>query len=371
MARQISLWVFTSTLAIAFLAVVGFVFFTQENPPRRASLTPDSFAQIAKSEESAVNITSIYKNDLFDTYHEQIIQPVKEEKISPLPLPPQPQQTPVVSYQEPQFLPPLQMSLKGIIYSSDETHNRAVIMDNRSGREMLYQIGDKIEDAEIVRIGKNKVILIRSNGQQEILFVTQKEALADMQYNSINASWSDVVIAAGASTYTVDSAQFATRIQSLAQFIDMLDITTAFTKGKTIGCLVGNLGSESLGGALGLMQGDIITTINGISTSATKDRVAIYNDIKNLKRGSTIKVMIIRNQQEIELTYLLGDLQKESEKEQIKTVPTRDAKVDMIANRLVMESSENTGSQFKNIQKNDKQDMFRAGGRRSLLQRSP
>jgi len=68
------------------------------------------------------------------------------------------------------FLPPLQLNLHGTIINSNPKQNKAFIENAKNKEEKSYNLGEIIDDAQIIFIGKNKVIFIRSNGQQETLY---------------------------------------------------------------------------------------------------------------------------------------------------------------------------------------------------------
>ena len=67
------------------------------------------------------------------------------------------------------FLPPLAITLKGIIFANYDRENRAIIANNKTKQEALYKIGDKIEDADIIHISQKTRFLLRSNGQERLL----------------------------------------------------------------------------------------------------------------------------------------------------------------------------------------------------------
>ena len=64
-----------------------------------------------------------------------------------MPPPPVVKPAALVEIKPVQFLEPLAITLKGIMYSSDEQHNRAIIADNKSEAQKLYKVGDALEDA--------------------------------------------------------------------------------------------------------------------------------------------------------------------------------------------------------------------------------
>lgn len=364
------LWILNSALATLLVGVILFILLARPEKPARLSLAHISPAAPAKTEVPHIDPSLIYKNDLFGTYQEVTPIVPSEPKRSPAtpPPPPQPQTVSVSQPAQPQFLPPLGVSLKGIIYSHNDSDNRAIIADNKSKKETLYKIGDKILDAEIIHIDHNKVMLIRSNGQQETLFVTSDDAQADPIYK-LKDSWDTVAKKISDTEYTIYHEPFVQRVHNLAQFIDMLDITTAFHKGKIVGCRVGKFQSTSIAPLLGLQQGDIIMTINNIPTTTTKHRVAIYNSLKDVDRDMTIPVTLSRAGNEMTIHYTIKAVSPEErlEKEnETITVPIpQQVRREEIA---TIDQAPQHMNNIQQVQQRDKHAMLEYGGRRSLLQ---
>ena len=75
-------------------------------------------------------------------------------------------------------------------------------------------------------------------------------------------NWKEVVQSIGTDNYIINIHEFTHRVQTLGQFIDLLDLTTVYKAGKSTGCRVGQLAPQSLGTALGLVKGDIILKVN-------------------------------------------------------------------------------------------------------------
>ncbi len=373
MYKQPPIWIINSTLFIVFICMLIFVGLTRYKLPARASLTANYVQTATLKDVSKIDISRIYRNDLFNTYKEYQAQEEKaEEKKLVLPAPPAPQAPIPVQPKTVQFLAPLQVTLKGIMYSSDERSNRAVIEENKSKNEKLYKVGDTVEDSEIVRIYYNKVMLIRSNGQQETLFVTTQDAQKDSAYKH-EAIWQKIIQQKSPTEFMVDKEQFMHEVKNLAEFIDMLDLTTAFKKGKTIGCRIGVLKPQSLGVALGLMPNDIILTIADISTTTTNDRVEIFTKIKNMGPQETIAVKMLRNGNEITQVYsLVPDQEIQADQESThETVPQQLQQMHEMSNQLVMESQTAKNPMLERTQKNNLSAMTNAPSSSSLLQQVP
>ena len=138
------LWALNSTLFILVVCVSLFIFFSREEVPEREDIKP-GFVVIHKNGIPTINIKQIYENDLFGTYQNEIIGPEEPKYVVPLPEPPSPVVSQMPSKPEPTFLDPLAITLKGIMSIGDGEKNKAIIQDNKTNREAIYKVGDKIE----------------------------------------------------------------------------------------------------------------------------------------------------------------------------------------------------------------------------------
>lgn len=298
-------------LAFLFLSL-SFVYFFTINIGKRESIEPIGIS-VRKELKVAVNIQKIYENDFFGTYVKDSPQRQTIDTAIPFPTPPMQQRIAAPKIIEPEFLDPLQVSLKGIIVvGSNDMKNRAIIQEDKTKEEATFQVGDVIQDAQLIRIFKNKVIFLRLNGQQEILYLREQDAKSDAAYMQVNR-WDTVVKQQDPFNYTINPVEFIKQVENLTQFIEMLNSTTAYQKGKSIGLRIGQpLGqSPSLALALGLQRGDIITAINGIATRTTDERLAIYKNVIHLPEGYSVKVDIVRKNRPLSINYTLRTLENE------------------------------------------------------------
>lgn len=301
------IWIINSSLVGLLFLVVMFIIFSQQKPPALKSIVPDK-AEIEKVTVERQNLVAkkIYQNDLFETY---VVVPAAPAKAEVPIMPPAPVARPPIIPEtaKPSFLPPLNINLKGImIVSGDDAKNRATIVES-SNREANFKVGDMIEDAQLIRIFANKVVLLRSNGQQEVLYLREKDAKIDPMFASLS-DWSDIVQELKTDEYSLDPVMFGNRIKSLAQFIDLLDLTTVYKKGKSIGCRIGSVQKDSLQSALAMRAGDIIIRINNIPVTDVKNRLQIYKKIREYSNNdNVITVEYLRNKQPMSLKLVLAE----------------------------------------------------------------
>lgn len=299
-------WIANSILFILVMFVFGFIYFFRAQLPQREDIEPVVHS-LSHTEQilQVNNISKVYENDLFGTYKKEIPKPITQDLVQPLPQPPLPKKVVVPDVPEPQFLDPLDITLKGIIaVNIDSSKNRTIIQENKTKQESIYKVGDAIEDARLIRILSNKVIVLRSNGQQEVLYLREKDAQSDPAYMIIDG-WDKVIQHTESGDYLVNTKEFIERINNLGQFIDMLGLTTAYKKGMSIGLAIGQMDEKALGPQLGLQSGDIIVTVNDMPATDVQSRLHIYKNIIAMKEDDIIRVSILRSGQEYEMAYTI------------------------------------------------------------------
>lgn len=302
------LWILNSSLLFLILVVISFAFVSRQRIPIREAIDPEEGAPALEREGVKININKIYEQDLFGTYVKEVPVPTEEQKAGEqLPTPPTPKAPHTPEIPRPQFLEPLNITLKGIIvFVRDTTKNCAIIENNQTKQEGCYKISDMIEDAQLIRILSNKVLFLRSNGQQEVLYLKENEAQADPSYASLGL-WGDVVKLTTEREYTINKHLFAERVPNLGAFIDFLSITSVYKKGISVGCRIGKLEADSLGKALGFETGDLIISINNIPATSTENRLTIYKNITHPTDSQPIRVEVIRGNNPFTLLYTVSN----------------------------------------------------------------
>jgi len=312
------LWILNSTLLILLIIVLAYIIVAQQALPEREDIEPVPYTKPARPKVSEVNIRKIYEDDLFGTYSHEIAMPEQTQDIPNLPTPPSPKMAQPLNWPKPQFLEPLSIVLKGIIIvGNDQALNSAIITDKKTNRETTYRVGDSMEDAQLLKIFNNKIVLLRSNGQQEVIYLRENDAKLDPAYSLIEG-WNDVIQKRGVNEYKISPNEFTKRVLSLAAFIDLLDITTVYNNGISVGLRIGRAPNMSLGQALGLQDKDIIIAINDIPMDDTANRFELY---KEIVAGSTdsITVKLIRDNHEIVITYKLELFRKTGDTTQVSS----------------------------------------------------
>lgn len=298
-------WIANSTLLILALIIITGIFIFRTPALEFSSLEPFASGAIRREKSVMLDINKIFREDLFDTYRPEKPE-ITQEELPQLPLPPKTNPIEVPPLPKPTFLDPLPIKLKGIIAVSGDIGRNRAILEEQEGKEKIYQVGDTKLDAQLIRIFNNKIIFLRANGQQEVLYLREEDAKKDSTYLALE-SWDQIVQKTDENIYLVDPQRFIERVGNLAQVIDLLALSTVYRKGEPIGIRIGHLPENSLGGRLGFQTGDMVTMINSIEPTTNQNRMKIYQEITNMQVNDILKCTVKRSTKTIIITIMLQE----------------------------------------------------------------
>lgn len=302
-------WILNSSLLVLFFMSQILLFMLQKAVPRRISISPGSIQLEEEKIAAPIDIITIYEQDLFGTYNPPIlpIESVVNTTVEPIPLPPKFIMPDVPIEKLPTFFAPLDVVLKGVVFVKDDPASCiAIVQSKKTKDERNYQVGDFIEDAQILKILSNRIIIIRSNGQQETLYLREEDAVFD--FNTQAKSEPKMIVEDSLyNKYVINIDEFIKRIHNLGEFINLLDLTTVYKQGKSFGCRVGKIEKDSLGSVLGFQTDDIIVKIDDYYIDDLANRMKAYDHIVQKNAGDTIEVLVYRNDDMFVLAYALLD----------------------------------------------------------------
>jgi len=302
-------WILNSSLLVLFFISQLLLFMLQKAVPRRISISPGKMVVVEDEAVISVDIAKIYEQDLFNTYEAPVVptQSVVDETVAAMPKPPKIIVPDVPVEKTPTFFAPLDVILKGVVFVRDDPKNCiAIVQAKKTKEERNYQIGDLIEDAQILKILSNRIIIIRSNGQQETLYLREEDAISDFNTEA-QFTTKLVVERSFDDKYIVNMDEFSNRVHNLGEFINILNLTTVYKQGKSFGCRIGKVDKESLGSLLGFMVDDIIVKIDGSYIDDLASRIKVYDHVMQKHAGETIDVVLHRGNDLLTLMYGLVD----------------------------------------------------------------
>jgi len=300
------LWQLNSSLLLIFTITLGICFLLKKPIPSvQFKPAPPSKIQEKEPIENRITIDTIFKKDLFGTYKEAPITP-EGPFINPIPepKPPKMQQIPIIK--KPDFLQPLPIKLKGILFSTNPEKS-LVLIEDEAGKEQSYYLDDQIKDGQIIKINKEKVIILRINGQQETIFLKKEENFLNTPKEE---KWDGIIKKIDDFNFQINPIRFKDTVPSLGQFLDSIDPITVYQQGKPLGIYIGKIYDTDFSSAIGIQEKDLIISVNGIKLNSPEERYKAYESIINSKIKNSIKVNIKRSNQEISLNYQLTPLEK-------------------------------------------------------------
>ncbi|MDY0132689.1 MAG: type II secretion system protein GspC [Desulforegulaceae bacterium] len=185
----------------------------------------------------------------------------------------------------------LKLKLMGTVVGFQ--NNYAVILSNN--KQELYTELDKIQDAEIKRIFRQKVVLTR-NGKDEILVIDPEEGQKSEYFASIDSS----ISSSGEDKYQISREFVNKSLDNLNSLMRQARARPHFENGNPSGIAIDSIKDFSLFKKMGLENGDIIVGANGNEIKTVSDAIGLYN---GLKSSDSISLQIKRKGQGKTIEY--------------------------------------------------------------------
>ena len=308
----LALFIITYIVVDTFYSVVGMQL--HRIAGERAVVLKDAENHAAKSLEQP-DFTMIVERNIFGATEKAEPPPVVEEKAEA-----------IENLEETS----LQLSLLGTI-AGDSQNARAIILDQRKRSQDIYRIGDSVQGAEIRQIFRGKIVL-RHNDKDEILSMVEAGEASGAPSSDIPPATSRAgsrsrrvsrAVARARSVPpepgldTIDAQEdtageieeeiipirqdeLQSSINNLNELLTQVRVRPYFRQGKPEGLIVSQIQGDSIFAKLGLMNGDIIASVNGEQMSSPEEAFQLYN---SLKSGTPVNIEITRRGQKKILTY--------------------------------------------------------------------
>ena len=299
------LWILNSSLLIIFLFSLTLSTMLRQKPPRFRARKPYVEESRKAKDLTPKEIESIYKYDLFGTFHKKEEKPSMQKLVTPIPKPKIPATPKPPKLLRPSFIPPIKITLKGIVRSSDEEKSICMVEDETK-KERIFHVGDTVKDAQIIKISQNKITLLRANGQHEVITLRKKEKKEEPK----KKTWDHVIRKTAENKFEIDLHQFPKNVSSIGELTELLSLLTVYKNGKPVGIKISKIDPKTIGAQLGFKKDDIVKSINGISTENRKDRMKIYDSLTTAKSGDKVTILVDRNNEKVKITYILVELSK-------------------------------------------------------------
>lgn len=339
-----SLWILNSSLLSIFVLILLLNNILKQEVPI-IKIKAEAGERSKKKLPLLVNVEKIFTHDLFDTYVTTKRQATQKSLITPIPTLKLPELKIPELPQKPEMIPNLNIIIKGIILSSDESQSVSMIADE-TNKEGIYHIGDKIKDGQIIKISRNKTIILRANGQEEIYLLRKSEITPEEKPEK---KWLYTVKKIDDTIYNIDLKEFIQNVPTLGQLLEDFSISTAYKNGEAVGLRIGQLEPDSIAQELGLNKDDILKSIDDTDVSPIKNRIKLYNKISQSEEGDELKIALNRNNEDINLIYKIKKIEKPKKQTFLQAAdPTK--QVEPVEFKMgPQQQRENAIKEFKNV----------------------
>ncbi|MFO8009157.1 MAG: type II secretion system protein N [Candidatus Brocadiia bacterium] len=204
--------------------------------------------------------------------------------------------------------PRLRLKLLGTIVA-DTPLARAVILDEGSGTQDVYALGDTVQGARLDRIEQHAVHLVRGS-QREMLELDfppsaggPAPATSEPERSVSRRPRSGTTRRQPPPAHVVDRRRMAERVQSIAEVLTSPGVKPYRESGQIRGLLVPSVSSDRVRNLSGLRPGDVVSAVNGtVVVSAEQARRAIEEATK----GSVLRLTLLRDGTERVVAYHLN-----------------------------------------------------------------
>ena len=166
-------------------------------------------------------------------------------------------------------LEPLGLELRATIVDTMEAP-LAVIRDEATGYEAMYQIGDRIKDAVLLEILLSMVIFDR-DGKQEVLKIISEQVDGVVEDEDIITMAEDKNI--------IHKKALVAKYKNLNNILKEVRVLPAISRGRIAGLRIKQLKEDGIINKAGFKEQDIVKKINNYRVGSPRDAIRIYQDI--------------------------------------------------------------------------------------------
>lgn len=186
---------------------------------------------------------------------------------------------------QPQAISALSVRLIATMIAEPELYSSALIMqEGREGSAVGYNVGDKIQDAEVFKIESGKVTLKRADGNFEFLTMDAMPVAAGgpVPVAAAPAAGGGVegVTQLGENHYQVDRSVLTTYLSDLDALSKMARaIPHKGPDGEIDGYRLSGIRRNSPLSSLGIKNGDVIHSVNGTNIGNMGEAMTVFNGL--------------------------------------------------------------------------------------------
>lgn len=202
----------------------------------------------------------------------------------------------------------LELKLAGTVVGADNQHY-AIIEDLKNrGAQALYQVGDVIQQARIIEIRSDCMVLDKDGTYESLCFVENlgaseppRSSARDTALSSppVSDDTEDGIARLDAATWRV-SRQVVDEFTDITKLSKMARARPYMVQGQSQGFRLTRMRRGSLLTQVGLQNGDVLQKVNGLGVGSPEDALKAY---QQLQQAGTIRLQVLRNNRPTTLTY--------------------------------------------------------------------
>jgi len=182
----------------------------------------------------------------------------------------------------------------------------AIVQDQRTRKQELFQIDDIIQDvARVTRIDRCKVMVLR-DGQEEFLECPEDAKDTGSPRRSAQpsappgAAGADSVKKVSEDEFLIDESEVENALNNINQLMTQIRVVPNFQDGQTNGFKVFAIKPDSIFSKIGLLNGDVIQRINDQEITTPDKAFQAFNVLRSEKN---LSVEILRRGAKRSLSY--------------------------------------------------------------------
>ena len=200
----------------------------------------------------------------------------------------------------------LRVKLLGTLVSTLPSWSIGSILDLQNQKSSTVMIGDKVQNAEVLSIQRDRVI-IANNGRREYIGAEGGDGApapppiaTTRPVNDPGQAYGAGIKALDDNNYEVPRSEVDRALANLNDLAMQARIVPAFKDGQAEGFKLFSIRPDSLYSKIGIVNGDVIKRINGFEMNSPEKALEVYTKLKDANR---IDIEVDRNGQTLRKTY--------------------------------------------------------------------